>query len=332
MILKFHSIICFFMSVITISFCSFFCPYAFSAELDTVKVYYKPIIPWSPIFIAEEDGFFKDQGIQVEFVKARNTAEALILLISGSLDVAMGIPTAGMFNAAGEGKKIEFVAGLTYLQKDNHYAGIAIHEKTDKHPDLQSTVKGLKGKKIGNHIFGSITHFFLESLLDQYDMSKDDIDLMILPFPSMISAINNGTLDAGQFVEPFITILKKNTKISLISYGDVFPNAPLTFLFFGPHSFNGDSDLAIRFLKAYLKGCNQYDMGKTKRNIDIIRKHCHFDQETLLNMDWPKIEPNGIHNLDILEKYQDWLFSKQLLNKKIDIKLMINTDYLSNAS
>ncbi len=53
-----------------------------------LKVGILPYISFAPFFIAEEEGYFAEQGLQVELVRPGNVSEALAALVQGDLDVA----------------------------------------------------------------------------------------------------------------------------------------------------------------------------------------------------------------------------------------------------
>jgi NitT/TauT family transport system substrate-binding protein len=75
----------------------------------TLKVFLAPFLSFGPYFIAEEEGFFVEQGIRVEFLKV-SEAMALQAIAQGEIDVWAGIYTAGYLNAIRRGADIRVVA------------------------------------------------------------------------------------------------------------------------------------------------------------------------------------------------------------------------------
>ncbi len=59
-------------------------------ELTKIKVSVTPFLSYAPIFIAKEEGFFAEQGFDVEFVRFDKTAEAIPALAQGQIDVVSG--------------------------------------------------------------------------------------------------------------------------------------------------------------------------------------------------------------------------------------------------
>jgi hypothetical protein len=80
----------------------------------TLKVFLAPFLSFGPYFIAEEEGFFVEQGIRVEFLKV-SEAMALQAIAQGEIDVWAGIYTAGYLNAIRRGADIRVVADKGHL-------------------------------------------------------------------------------------------------------------------------------------------------------------------------------------------------------------------------
>ena len=70
-----------------------------AGDLDKVKVLILPYISSAPYFIGIEEGYFEEQGIEVEVVNLVSTEEVMPALASGQVDVASGLLSAGMLNA-----------------------------------------------------------------------------------------------------------------------------------------------------------------------------------------------------------------------------------------
>lgn len=64
----------------------------------------------APALIAYEQGYFKEEGLDVEFVSFSNTADMVAPLSARQLDVASGAPTLALFNGALRGLPFKLVA------------------------------------------------------------------------------------------------------------------------------------------------------------------------------------------------------------------------------
>ena len=73
-------------------------------EMTTVKVAYLPLISNAPLFIAKDEGYFTQQGINVEFEKFQSGAATLPALVNGDIAVSGGALSPGLFNAIAKGR------------------------------------------------------------------------------------------------------------------------------------------------------------------------------------------------------------------------------------
>src|SRR4051812_13037334 len=62
------------------------------------------------LYVAAEKGYFRDQGIEVEFSKLDTGSIVMTSLASKAIDVAGGSPGAGIYNASRQGVDVKMVA------------------------------------------------------------------------------------------------------------------------------------------------------------------------------------------------------------------------------
>ena len=74
-----------------------------NAEPVKLKVLVAPFLGYAPFFIAMEEGYFAEQGLEIEFVKMGGTIEAIPALAQGKLDVLSGDISIGILNAIARG-------------------------------------------------------------------------------------------------------------------------------------------------------------------------------------------------------------------------------------
>ena len=67
----------------------------------------------APFWIAHKKGFYRDAGLDVEFMIFPSAARMIAALASGELDVGNGAPSAALYNAVGRGIGIKMVADKT---------------------------------------------------------------------------------------------------------------------------------------------------------------------------------------------------------------------------
>ena len=107
-----------------------------------------PIISFGPIYIAKEEGYFEQQGINLVLEKFPSTSTALPLLITGDIAVSGGQLSPGMVNAIAKGAHIRLVAdkGTIFKGSCNSSAFLVRRELVES--GTIKTVSDLRGKKL----------------------------------------------------------------------------------------------------------------------------------------------------------------------------------------
>src|SRR5262249_31966082 len=65
------------------------------------------------MYVAQERGYFQDEGLEVEFVPFRSAADALPALASGEVALSGGAPDPSAFNAARRDVGVKMISSLS---------------------------------------------------------------------------------------------------------------------------------------------------------------------------------------------------------------------------
>ncbi len=136
-------------------------------EPAVVKVSYGMYVDDLPFYVALEEGFWQDEGIQVELVRLPGQANNLAAALRG--DIACGsINLSTAVHAAAKNLPFKVVAWFGRAHEETH-CGIHVDQKSDIR-----TVRDLKDKRIA--LGGSIsTKIILNRALEKEGMAQDDV-------------------------------------------------------------------------------------------------------------------------------------------------------------
>ena len=70
-----------------------------AADLEVVRIAVHSRIAGSALHIADEEGFFRDEGIRLEFVETTRSSQALPVLERGDIDAIIGAASVGLYSA-----------------------------------------------------------------------------------------------------------------------------------------------------------------------------------------------------------------------------------------
>ena len=107
------------------------------------------------IFIAQEKGYFKDEGLDVEIVGFRAAPQILPAIATGEVQVSGSAVTPALFNAFARGITMKLVADKGQVARGFGFAAIVIRsDLADTVPRLQ----GFEGPQVRRHGQGRLQH------------------------------------------------------------------------------------------------------------------------------------------------------------------------------
>jgi NitT/TauT family transport system substrate-binding protein len=164
-----------------------------------------------PLTIAEQLGYFKDEGLDVKISDFAGGSVALRAVVGGSADVVSG---AYEHTINLQSKKQYFRAFVLQGRLPQIAFGVA----TAKAGQVKS-FKDLKGLKVGVSAPGSSTHNLVKQLLVKggLDPNKDVSVVGVGLGAQAIAAIKSGQIDAISNTDPVMTKLEQDKAIKLLA-------------------------------------------------------------------------------------------------------------------
>jgi NitT/TauT family transport system substrate-binding protein len=164
-----------------------------------------------PLTIAERQGYFKDEGLNLKISDFAGGAVALRAVVGGSADVVSG---AYEHTISLQSKKQYFQAFVAQGRLPQIAFGVA----TGKAGAIKS-LKDLKGLKVGVSAPGSSTHNLVKQLLSKagLDPNKDVSVIGVGLGAQAINALQSGHIDAISNTDPVMTKLEQDNAIKVIA-------------------------------------------------------------------------------------------------------------------
>lgn len=224
-----------------------------SIQIDGAAVPY-----YAPMYIAKEKGYFKEQGLDVDFYYA---AAAEIVKNVATGNVQFGFPNAdSVILAKSQGIPVK-VVNTTY----QHGLGALIFQKSSGITEP----KDLKDKKIGVTSFGSPNYIQLQVMLEKAGMSIDDVKVEIIGTGAIVNALVSGQVDAIMF-SMLRTIELKNQGVDVGEIrSDEFLPSHGNVLIVGDKYLTENKDVVNKFNIALNKGIQYIIDGNTKEAVEM---------------------------------------------------------------
>jgi NitT/TauT family transport system substrate-binding protein len=188
----------------------------------SVAVGGKNLLYYLPLTIAEQRGYFKNDGLEVTIVDFAGGARALEAVVGGSADVVSGA-FEHTINMQYKGQRMRAFA----LQGRAPQIVLGVSPKTMA--DFKS-VADLKGKKIGVTAPGSSTNVMVNFALAKVGLKPSDVSIIgVGASQGAVAAMRSGQIDAISNLDPVITLLQRSGDLRIVSDTRVVAEADRVF-------------------------------------------------------------------------------------------------------
>jgi NitT/TauT family transport system substrate-binding protein len=222
-------------------------------------------VAFLPIYLTQDKGFFKDEGLDVLVVMFNAGATNLQAVIGGDVQImAGGVPETVLARAGGV--DIKNFWAISNLMPFQIYGS----------PKLKSLKDG-KGKKFAISRFGSLSEFLTRSALRQSGVDPKDVTMLqIGATPARFTTLATGIVDATILWFPVTERAKAIGMNKLFDLKDLYPNWTNVGFVARETWLAKEKDQAVKFLRAYQKGVKH-----TRENRDdgirTLRKYVGLD-------------------------------------------------------
>jgi len=169
-------------------------------ELSNITIGVLPTADTVTLQIAQDKGFFKQQGLNVKLTRETTTNQATPALLSHTMDFSAE-NYVGMFQQDSTVPSLN----LRVVADNSQSTPGTFVVMVPKNSKLTSITQ-LKGQKVSFPAPGfNLGVMGLDVLLAPYHMSSANFTSVVIPFPATPEALAKGEVDAAFTTEPFIT-------------------------------------------------------------------------------------------------------------------------------
>lgn len=314
-----------------------FSPYGFSA--DKIRVGSSPVLSSAGIYLAEDEGYFKEQGLDVEITDVANSGAPMTLLLSkNELEVGAGNLSSGLFNAALQGQDFKIVADKGHVEKDRDYIALIVRQDLIDSGKFK-TLKDLKGFKMGlTALDGVSQQIVAEKFLRKAGLTEKDVTFLKLSYAEMNTTLKTKGLDATIQLEPFVAQAEIGGFAKRIAgSNEVHPGQQSAGIFYAPDFMSKRRADAVKFMAAYLKGVRLYnkslrDPVARQKVRAYLGKRMKISDEAI----WDKMVPIGLKddgevNVAALDEDLKWYKAKGYLKGDLPAAKIVDLSFAKEA-
>ena len=222
-------------------------------------------IAFLPVYVSQEKGFFKDEGLDVLFVMFNAGATNLQALIGGDIQI-MGSAFVETIGGRAAGFDVKNFWGICNLMPFQLYS----------QPGFNS-MKEAKGKRFAISRFGSLTDFLTRATLNHFGINPKEVTIMqIGSTPARFAALTAKGVDASIVWFPVTEIAKSKGFVKLLDLKEVFPEWPYETFAAKESWLNKEKATVTRFLRAYQRGV-KHTLENKEDGVKAIQKYVKMD-------------------------------------------------------
>jgi NitT/TauT family transport system substrate-binding protein len=222
-------------------------------------------VAFLPVYLTQDRGFFKDEGLDVLVVMFNAGATNLQAMIGGDVQImAGGVPETVLARAGGA--DIKNFWAISNVMPFQIYGSAAM-----------KSLKDSKGKKFAISRFGSLSEFLTRSALRHAGVDPKDVTMLqIGATPARFTTLATGIVDATLLWFPVTERAKAAGLTKLLDLKELYPQWTNVGFIAREPWLAKEKDQATRFLRAYQKGVS-YTRDNRDDAIRTLRKYVGLD-------------------------------------------------------
>ncbi len=304
-----------------------------SPRAHKIVVSARPTLYMAPFYLAQESGYFREAGLDLELQSVEEGYQTVALLAGGKLDVAFSSITSSLISAIGSGAEVRIAAGLRYLDSDCADTG-TLYGSRARFPHgldrLDALKRELRGKRVALNSRGNAHEFYLDTILEAAGMTESDIRIVPARFSEAVAAVRNGRVDAFISPEQFSlqNIAASPDLIRGVAVAQVLPGFQYSFVNFGEGLLHADPDIGARFLRAHLKGVRDFQDGRTPRYLDEFARSNGLDVDRARASCRGNCPLDGSIRRDSIRRMAEWFVRKGYCSRSVDDEQIVDIRFL----
>lgn len=279
-----------------------------TGDLGQLKIGVLPVEDTLPLWVAEKNGYFTQENIQVELINFQSPVEQGNAMQSGEMNgIQTDMIVAALLKDSGLDLKITSIT-LGVTPEEGRFAIVASPKSEIK------SVQDLKGKSIGIS-YNSIIEYVTDGLLKEAGMDPDEVKKTSIPkIPVRMEMLFSNQIDAIVVPDPLVTFAE--FKGGKIIAQDSKTNLSQAVLAFDQKTLDENKRAVEAFYRAYTKAVDDLNNHPADYK-ELLIKNANIPEpiaEDYSIQRYPKPQVPGEEDVNnILE----WMNKKELLKNEL---------------
>lgn len=271
-------------------------------QLQTLNIGLMPDVDSIPFIIAQEKGYFKEEGLTVTLKSFKSAMERDSALQSGNLDGVISDMLAEAFAKSGG-----FDTVITSLTTGSYKLVVNKNEPA-------SSIQELKGKEIAISK-NTIIDYVTDKIASDGGVTANEINRIVIPqIPARLEMLQNGKIAAATLPEPLATIAVKNGA-RVIKSSEQLQLNPGVLIFTAKSVHEKEKEIQAMY-RAYSKAIDYLAKEPVENYIDVLIDKGGFPKEVKGALVLPQYKKPAAPQQKDLDDVVAWLQQRQLIQTK----------------
>jgi NitT/TauT family transport system substrate-binding protein len=288
-------------------------------EEPTLRIGTLPILDLLPLFVAEKQGYFQEQGITVTFVPAQSAAERDQLMQAGQIDgMNNDMVSAVLYNK--DSVKIKVVR--TAIQATSTWSQYSIFAAKDS--GIKSAAD-LKGVEIGISQ-ATVIEYITYRLLEDAGLAPSDIKTTnVIKIADRMQLLGSGQLKAATLPEPLATLAEQQGALRVVPDKND-PAHSNSVISFSAQAVKAKPQTIRKFLAAYEKAVA--DVNANPAQWQPLLNENNIIPPTLTSYKLPSYPKASVPTQDQFADVLKWMKDKGMISADVPYANLVDATFL----
>ncbi|MFZ5825441.1 MAG: MetQ/NlpA family ABC transporter substrate-binding protein [Bacillota bacterium] len=282
-----------------------------------LKIGQLPIVDGLPFWVAEKNGYYKQQNVTVELITFKSALERDAALEGGQIDGTLTDIT-GAVTMYEKGTKLQIASLALGATKDEGAFAILAAPNSGI-----TSVEQLKGVDIGIST-NSVIHYVTDKLLLENGFKPEEIKVTNIPqIPVRFEALMSGQIKAATLPEPLLSLaVAKGAKV-ILDDTKAKQNYSHSVIVFTDKAIQEKGQGIKRFFIAYnLAVLDIRDKAEDYR--DLLAEKAKLPAEIKNSFPVVRFSPSQAPQKADVEAVVQWLLEKKIIATKVEYEQLVN--------
>jgi ABC-type nitrate/sulfonate/bicarbonate transport system substrate-binding protein len=287
----------------------------------------------APLFLGQRQGYFRQEGLEIEVERSSFTGLHVSALAAGKLDVVLVAMNPALVNGVIHGAPVRLVSARKYCGSSCGAWG-QFFARLSAFPGKMNDFRELRGKRVAYSTPGSISDFCLDAVLDAAGLTRETVETVAIRRQEAVAALLVGNLDAIMNA----TSLNEIPAARLGEFGflrgaeTLYPDLQVSFTAFGERLRSAGRQAGLGFLRAFRRATDDFVARRNPAFMEEWAKEQGFDPNEKIELCPGEAASDGSVDAGSVRLYVDWAARRKHTEGAIASEAMIDNSLVRDLS